>query len=293
MTAVFEFGAVSALALFPVLSREEMRAFKGNELAAIADEQRPAIWKALMTRLGKILEYRILFQRAYPGVPFSQMTFVHASNAIAGFMLAELTSNGSPWDRFINGDNGALSEAQLKGAEVFLATQCSTCHRGPAFTGNRFQNVAVAQIGPGQGDGPSGRDDFGRMRVTGNPIERYAFRTTALRNVELTGPWGHDGAFRDLKAFVDHYSESDIKLRAFKATALEPLLQGTLLANAEEILATRDANLNGMVLTPEQVDQITTFLKALTDPRARILRLLIAPLRVPSGLPVDGGLLAR
>lgn len=286
MEAVFEFGSLSALGLFPVLSREEMRAFGGNELAALPDEARPAIWRALMRRLGAIAEYRSLFEAAYPGTRFDEMTFAHASNAMAGFMVDRLSFTDSPWDRFLRGDDAALNEDQLKGARTFLSIRCSLCHNGPAFTDNQFHNVAVAQFGPGLGDGPGGNDDFGRMRVTGNASDRYRFRTTPLRNVVLTAPYGHDGAFHGLRDFIEHYSESHLKLRAFDGLGLEPLLQGTLVSNAEAILATRDPILDGVVLPAAIVDQLTTYMGALTDPAALFLNHLI-PRRVPSGLPVD------
>lgn len=202
MARVFEFGPVSALGLFPVLSREEMRAHAGNELAAIPDQERPAVWRALMRRLGSIPRYRSLFERAYPGTPFERMSFAHASNAIAGFFLRDLAMIDSPWDRFLSGNDKALTEPQLEGAKTFMSIRCSLCHNGPAFTDNLFHNVAVAQIGPGQGDGPGGNDDFGRERVTGLASDRYRFRTTPLRNVAATGPFGHDGAISNLREFI-------------------------------------------------------------------------------------------
>jgi cytochrome c peroxidase len=283
----FEFGALSALPLFPVVSREEMRATDGNELADIKDKETQQVWKALMDRLGRIQEYRRMFEAAYPGTRFAEMNFGHASNAIAGFLIDRFAFNDSPWDRFLAGDDGAMTEVQLRGAKNFMSARCSICHNGPAFSDGKFHNVAVAQIGPGQGDGPGKNDDFGRERVTGRPEDRYAFRTTALRNVELSGPWGHDGAFTDLRAFVDHYSESDIKLRGFTAAHLEPLLQPTLLATAEDILATRDTLLNGVAFPGEVIDEVTAFMTALTDPAARNLSHVV-PARVPSGLPIDG-----
>ena len=110
-----------------------------------------------------------MFEEAYPGQRFEQMTFAHASNAIAGFFIDRLSFNNSPWDRFLAGDDEALTEVQLQGAKNFMSARCSICHNGPALTDNEFHNVAVAQFGPGKGDGPGGRDDFGRMRETGNP----------------------------------------------------------------------------------------------------------------------------
>jgi cytochrome c peroxidase len=287
MTRVFEFGALSAQPLFPVVSRSEMRGDGGNELAAIADDQEPAIWAALMTRLGRIGEYRRMFEAAYPGRTFDQMHFGYASNAIAGFLTSEFVFNDSPWDRFLAGNDKALSPQQLEGAKDFMSARCSICHNGAAFTDNQFHNVAVAQFGPGAGDGPSLKDDFGRMRVTGLATDKYAFRTPPLRNVELTGPWGHDGAFIDLRAFIDHYSESDLKLHNYDANQLESLLRSTLLSNQDDILATRDPLLAGVVFTPQQVDDVTEFMRALTDPAATRVR-QITPPHVPSGLAVDG-----
>lgn len=293
MSNVFEFGAVSALPLFPVLSREEMRAFSGNELAAIADDQRPAVWQALMARLGSIEEYRTLFEEAYPGTLFANMTFAHASNAIAGFFLSELTFNQTPWDQFLRGSDKAMTQAQIEGAQTFLSIRCSLCHNGAAFTDNQFHNVAVAQFGPGQGDGALLNDDFGRMRVTNNAADQYRFRTTPLRNVEFTGPYGHDGAMFSLREFIEHYSESHIKLRNFNPMTLEPLLRGTLVGNAENILLTRDEILEGVVLPSGVVDQLMAFMNALSDPKAKNLAQRITPPRVPSGLSVDGSVIVK
>lgn len=289
MHRVFEFGTVSILPLFPVVNREEMRAASGNELAVISDDHPEQVWEALMQRLGAIKEYRRLFERAYPGERFESMTFAHASNAIAGFFISDLTFNNSPWDRFLAGNDAAMTQVQLQGAKNFMSARCSVCHNGPALTDNKFHNVAVAQFGPGKGDGPSGRDDFGRMRVTGNPADRYAFRTPALRNVELTAPYGHNGAFFDLREFVAHYSESHIKLESFNITQLEPALQGTVLPNFADILATRDPLLTDVFFPDQVIDEVTEFMNALTDPAARNLQRIV-PGRVPSGLPVDGGL---
>src|SRR5215831_14531440 len=156
MTRVFEFGAISALGLFPVTNRSEMRAASGNELAAIPDDDLTAIWAALMRRLGSIPEYRLLFEEAYPGTRFRDMTFAHASNAIAGFVVDQFTFNRTPWDRFLAGNDDALSRRQLAGAQTFLTLKCSICHNGATFSDEQFHDVAVAQIGPGEGNGPSG-----------------------------------------------------------------------------------------------------------------------------------------
>ena len=286
MEGTFEFGALSAQALVPLLSRAEMRGDGDNELAAIADDQPTEVWRAIMARLRAIPAYKGLFQAAYPGQRFEDMTMAHASNAIAAFFLGRLTFTESPWDRFLRGEDRALTVTQLRGAKNFLAFSCVKCHTGPTLSDHAFHNALVPQFGPGAGDGADGRDDFGRMRVTGDAADRYRFRTPPLRNVELTAPYGHDGAIADLRAFVDHYSEIEAKLRAFDPASLEPALQGTVLPTTEALIATRDPLLGTTKLAPERIDETTAFLRSLTDPDARNLRRL-QPARVPSGLPVD------
>ncbi len=286
MTRVFEFGALSALPLFPVESRTEMRAESGNELAALADDDFTRIWAALMTRLGGIAEYRAMFEAAYLGTAFNDMTFAHASNAIAGFLVSELSFDEAPWDRFMRGNDRAVSLAQLRGARAFLRSRCATCHRGASFSDGNFHNTALAQIGPGFGDGSGGNDDFGRFRVTGNQRDLRAFRTAPLRNIELTAPYGHAGQFAELRDFVDHYSNSRQKLLNYDITQVDPRLQGTLLDNFAAILATRSRRLNGLRFPDPVADQITAFLVALTDEEARDLTHII-PDRVPSGLSID------
>jgi cytochrome c peroxidase len=287
--AVLECGTASALPLFPVLSRAEMRGESGNELAAVPDEKHQRTWKFLMRRLGVFPEYRTMFESAYPGQVFDSMSFAHAGNAMGCWIVNVFQAANTPWDRMLAGNDDAMTETQLRGARAFLTTaRCSQCHKGSLFSDSRFHNVAVPQVGPGFGNGPDGKDDFGRMRQTGDPRHRYQFRTPPLRNVELTGPYGHDGAIVSLRDWVSHYSQSDAKLQSYNPGQLEPLLQGTLQPTASDILLTRDTRLRNLVIPDQTVDEITEFLKALTDPASRDLSRFV-PARVPSGLPVDGG----
>lgn len=286
MRRVFEFGPISALGMFPVTNRAEMRAGGGNELAAIPDQNMAAIWSALMKRLGAISEYRAMFENAYPGTRFEDMTFAHASNAMAGFFIDSYSLANSPWDQFLAGNDNAMTPKQLEGAKTFLTLKCSLCHNGATLSDDEFHNVAVAQIGPGQGNGESLRDDFGRMNVTGLVSDRYRFRTTPLRNVEITGPYGHSGSILSLRRFIEHYSESDLKLLGFDPFELEPALRSTVLANTAPIIAERDPIIVGVVLTDDLVDKLMDYMSALTDPAVHDLRKSI-PAHVPSKLSVE------
>jgi cytochrome c peroxidase len=286
--AVLECGVLSAQTMLPVLSRPEMRGDVGsNEIAAIADGQHQRTWKFLMRRLGLIPEYRTMFEAAYPGQSFDNMTFAHAGNAMGCWIGAVFAANNTPWDRFLRGRDDVLNEAQLRGAKTFLTNgRCAECHSGPALTDGKFHNVLVPQVGPGFGNGTNGQDDFGRFRETGNLKHKYQFKTPPLRNVELTAPYGHDGAITTLRGWVDHYSEAATKLQTYSVGQLEPLLQNTLQPTASDILVTRDLKLKTLLLTPAEVDDLTEFLRALTDAASRDLSGTV-PASVPSGLPVD------
>jgi cytochrome c peroxidase len=286
MTRVFEFGAVSAQGLFPILSRAEMRGLSGNRLAAFPDTDDQGIWRAVMHRLRAIPRYRELFEAAYPGTSIERMNLAYATNAMAGFFVDNMTFDRTPWDRFLEGDDNALTENQLLGAKNFLTLKCSICHNGSTFSDNKFHDVALAQFGPGEGVQPNPHDDFGRFNVTGDPADVYRFRTTPLRNVELTAPYGHAGEFKKLRDFIAHYSESDIKLRNYDPSQIDPILLGTLLNNTDAVLAARDTLLKGVVIPDSTIDRLTTYMSALTDPRALNLQHLV-PDQVPSGLPVD------
>ena len=290
MQRVFEFGAVSAQAMFPVQSRIEMRG-PGNELAQVPDDSLTALWSRMMDRLAAIPEYRQLFAEAYLGTAVEDMSFAHASNAMAGFFNATYAFTGSPWDRFLAGDDDQLGDAALRGARAFMTVGCTNCHETPEFQsnpGNEFHNVALAQFGPGKGDGPSGHDDFGRERVTHNPLDRRRFVTRPLRNIELTAPYGHLGQFRTLKAFVEHYNDVDAQLLRYdiRSNVVDPALWPTMMDNFSDILANRDKRLLAIRFDEATANDIVAFLHALTDDAARDLRATI-PARVPSGLPID------
>jgi cytochrome c peroxidase len=286
MRRVLEYGPVSAIGMFPVGNRDEMRAYSGNELAAVADTDNTAIWAGIMHRIGQIPEYRHMFERAYPGQRFKDMTFAHASNAIGGFLVDKLTFDDTPWDRFLAGKDNALTPKQLAGAQTFMTIKCSLCHNGATFSDDKFHDVAVAQFGPGKGNGADLRDDYGRMNITGDEMDKYRFRTSPLRNVELTGPYGHDGAITSLREFIAHYSDSDKKLLAYDPLQLDPALRNTLLPNAPDIIAHRDTLILGVVLTDSIITSLTDYMSALTDEKARDLNSL-TPHHVPSGLRVD------
>ncbi|MFK7986204.1 MAG: cytochrome-c peroxidase [Sandaracinaceae bacterium] len=174
----------------------------------------------------------------------------------------------------------------MRGAAFFFgAGRCSTCHRGASLSDFRAHNTAVPQVGPGIGDGPAGNDDFGFEHVSGDPRTRYAFRTTPLRNVELTAPYGHDGAYVTLGAVLSHYRDPRRELEAYDASVPEPVLRDTLVPNHDAMLATLDPLMQPVPMGAAEMTDLRAFMGALTDASSRDL-LSTIPDRVPSGLPV-------
>lgn len=294
-------GVVASQAMLPVLNRSEMRGQRGdrdgfgnvNDLAEFADNAAPEIWAALMRRLLSIGDYVAKFNAAYPGTPASQLGFQHAANAIAVFELDAFTKTGSPFDRFLKGEARAMSdEAKRGGIHFFRKALCAQCHNGPLLGGQQFANIGVPQLGPGVGKAAPldrGRGELFAQPGTQIGPYQFAFRVAPLRNVELTAPYMHNGAYPTLEAVVRHYSNADSALRSYDVSQVDPSLRGTYHADAATIAAivqTMDFRVReGIRLTPREQQELVAFLKSLTDPSARDLS-SIAPAAVPSGLPV-------
>ncbi len=287
MINTFEFGAPAALAMFPVTSRAEMRGFIGeNELSLIQDSDFTAIWEALMSRLGQIPEYVEMFEAAYPGTAFEDMTFAHAANAIAGFEISSFEANDTPWDELLRGDDTAMSVSALLGANHFLGEgECSSCHSGSSLTDEQFHVIGLPQLGPGKNNGATVTDDWGRYNETDDPSDFYRFRTAPLRNVELTGPYGHAGQFAELEDIVRHYLDPATSLNSWDPTQIHPELQPTVLPTQDAVLRHLSPIFDEITFKEHRVDEMMDFLAALTDPSSQDLS-HVAPSSVPSGLPV-------
>jgi len=118
---------------------------------------------------------------------------------------------------------------------------------------------------------------------------RFAFRPPPLRNVELTAPYMHDGAYPSLEAVVRHYNDVPTALRTYDVSQVEPALRGMHHgdeATITDVLSTLEWQFRGPLnLSDGERSDLVAFLKSLTDPAARDLSGL-TPASVPSGLPV-------
>jgi cytochrome c peroxidase len=288
-------NALAAQALLPVVNRREMLGNPGdvdvfgdaNELAVL--ESDTAVRQGIMRRLLAVPEYVALFNAAFPGKPLSLLRYEDAASALATFQRAAFTRTRSSFDRYLDRENSALSAEQKRGALLFFGeARCGNCHNGPFLGGRSFANVGAPQIGPGGQKAPP--LDLGRAELQNNAFYRFAFRVAPLRNVELTAPYMHSGAYATLEAVVRHYDNVPRALRSYNidehAPALRDQYHGSV-ATINDVLATLDSRLRTpMELTEAEMRDLVAFLKSLTDPAARDLRSLM-PARVPSGLPVQ------
>lgn len=143
--------------------------------------------------LRSIPQYREEFAGIYGS---DEIDLNRVTDAIAAFEETLVTPN-SPFDQWLKGDDEALNEAELAGYQTFKEIGCTACHNGPGVGGTTFQRMGVVE--PYVTDNPA----EGRVAVTGKDADRFSFKVPTLRNVELTYPYFHDGAYWELEEAVD------------------------------------------------------------------------------------------
>lgn len=289
---------LSAQTMFPVLSPDEMAGhYAENEISkAVRTGQLTGpggAWDLIAARVAVIPAYQSMFEAAYPEIAAGRpVAFTDISNAIASFIALEWRSDDSPFDQMLRGEV-ALTGDPAAGLDLFYGKAgCASCHAGPFQTDHGFHAMGVPQIGPGKAERfESHARDVGRMRVTGQMGDAYAFRTPSLRNVMATAPYGHDGAFSALVPFLQAHVDPSAGMADFeRETAILPDLPGAedwrALEDPAERVAILAAARPGPRLSDVEIAQLSAFLTTLTDPVALGGRLGI-PETVPSGLPVE------
>ncbi|MFM2417933.1 MAG: hypothetical protein RL385_2656 [Pseudomonadota bacterium] len=167
---------VEAQAKGPILNAVEMA--MPNEASVVAV-------------LKSIPGYEAPFKAAFPG-DADPISYNNLAEAIGAFERTLVTP--APLDKFIAGDDAALSAEQLKGLDLFLTSGCIGCHSGPGIGGAIYQKLGLVV--------PFETKDEGRAKVTGNAADKFFFKVPSLRNVEKTAPYFHDGAVKTLPEAV-------------------------------------------------------------------------------------------
>jgi len=196
----------------------------------------------LILRLKKDKAYVLAFQRSYPG---EGITTQNVAKSLSAFGRT-LVSRNSKFDRYLAGDQNAMSEDAIKGMYLFEGkAKCITCHKGDNFTDNEFHNTGV--VVPDSEKGRLAIDRIGGKEFDIVPYpffaSKAAFKTPSLRNVGITPPYFHNGSEPGLIEVLEFYNQGGKDLdKSGRANGIGPL-----------------------GLSAEEIDQIIEFLRSLTD----------------------------
>jgi len=166
----------------PILNPVEM---------AMPDEAR------VVATLESIPAYVEAFQKAFPGEE-KPITLKNVGIAIGAFERRLVTP--ARWDRFLEGDESALTDEEKKGFNLFVDVGCTACHSGTYVGGTMFQKLGLVKPWPNQ-------DDLGRYEVTKNEADKMMFSVPSLRNVAKTAPYFHDASAETLDQAVRMMAE--------------------------------------------------------------------------------------
>lgn len=283
---------VAAQALFPLTAQFEMSGNpRENEIAGAIHDRIDTAWPIIAKRVRTIPAYGDMFVQAFDHIANpADVTIVDIGNALGAFITSEWRSYDSPYDAWLTGV--PLQEDAERGRKLFFEDlRCASCHTGALFTDQDFHALGLPAFGPGRTRAwDQIPRDVGRMGKTDLIEDAYRFRTPSLRNVALTAPYGHNGAYPTLADMIRHHAGQDHWTPDMAALPDVPWLAAgdfTIRADALEMArqsAARD--LAPFTVSDREIADLTAFLNALTGPTAQI-RPLGRPETVPSGLKVD------
>ncbi len=173
--------SLEAQALGPIRSDVEMRGDAYPEDEAVA---------RVVERIAAVPEYVTLFAEAFEEDPMVAVSEQNLARAIAAFER-HLSRPNSPYDRWLAGDEAALTPSQRRGLDAFHGIGCAECHSGPMFSDFELHRLNVPDQ-PGMDDEGDGQRQF---------------RTPTLRNVALTAPFMHSGRVRTLGDAIEFYDD--------------------------------------------------------------------------------------
>lgn len=291
-------GILSAQALFPLTAQFEMAGnLRENEIVGAVHDRIDMAWPILAKRVRVIPEYGEMFVAAFDHIDApEQVTIVEIGNALGAFMASEWRNFDSPFDAYLDGNDTALTPAQHRGMTLFYGSaNCASCHSGSLLSDQSFHALGLPAFGPGRTriHDPYARDR-GRIAESNRLEDAYRFRTPPLRNVALTAPYGHNGAYPTLEGILRHHLDPQ-GMAASWTTDMAKLPEAPWLAATDFVIradrmemARRAAALDiaPQPLSDSDIADLVAFLHALTGETAET-RPLGRPERVPSGLPVD------
>lgn len=182
----------------------------------------------LTKRLSAIEGYRKMFDEAYPNEGITEHTI---AKAIASFERT-VVSTEAPFDRWRKGGKNAISVSAQRGFKLFEGkANCVACHQGFNFADDGFHNIGLPE---------NAMEDVGRFAHRKVKVNKGAFKTPTLRDVEMTAPYMHDGTYNTLEEVVEHYDKGGVNL------------------------ANLDPNMKPLNLNSQEKSDIVAFMKSLT-----------------------------
>ena len=164
------------------LEKQAFAAWKGGNMGA---KDRPAV----VAKINAVSGYHSQFERVFGG----PATEENIPQALACYMRT-IISQTTPYDRFRQGDETAISEAARRGFEAFQKAKCDNCHSGLLFTDQQFHNVGIGM--------DAEKPDPGRYKVSKLDKDRGAFKTPTLRDISDSAPYFHNGSAPTLEKAV-------------------------------------------------------------------------------------------
>ncbi len=155
-----------------------------------------AKWGNVVKRLEKNEQYAATFRKLYE----DGVTKDNATDAIAEYEKSLITP--SRFDKFLLGDDTAITDAEKKGYATFKEVGCTACHNGIIAGGAMFQKMGLVKDYFADRGTPVTKADLGRFNVTKKAADKHFFKVPTLRNVELTSPYLHDGSRATLEETV-------------------------------------------------------------------------------------------
>lgn len=185
-------------------------------------------FNGVIDKLQKDADYRKRFREVFHA-EFIRPEFI--LKALAQF-TGSIVSANSKYDRYKKG-TASFSTEEENGYQLFQL-HCSSCHKEPLFTDYNFRNIGLPV--------DNFLNDYGKMRITGNPADSLKFKTPTLRNVYISSNYMHDGRFNTLAQCINHY-----RTGIQQSVTLDPSL------------------INGIRLTDAEAINLALFLRTLTD----------------------------
>jgi cytochrome c peroxidase len=211
---------------------------------------------AVAQRVAEDAAYRPYFDRAFgAGRP---ITIEAIAAAIAAYERTLITSD-SAYDRFVRGDANAMSPAALRGMALFESLGCVSCHSGPNFSGaSLFDTTAPLRLFPANPTPFEKRYGLTRDIGLATPgTGRGVWRVPSLRNVELTGPYFHNGSVTELAEAVRVMASAQLG----RLTREDPRAGRFVVWSAPDRML---SSIDRSALSDQQVDDIVAFLRSLT-----------------------------